>query len=345
MRSAPRVSSRPARGSAGPRSVIVFGASDGGLEALKIVLAALPPDIPAAVLVVMHMAPDASAEILATCLRAHTRLSCRPAVHSERPRAGTIYLAQPDHHLLLVDGTIRLSKGARENRYRPSVDALFRSAAVTYSTHVIGAVLTGRLDDGTAGLSAIHRCGGVTVVQDPGEALQAGMPTSALESAPIDHSVPLAEMGPLLDRLARAPVRTSAPVPDDVALEALIARRVLSDVPAVDALGEQVPHNCPNCGGVLWRMAEAETARYRCHTGHAYTAASLFGAQSEKIEETLWVALRMMEERRNLLRTMTAEGHAGSARAVAERMRDAGIHIERIRELLMRSDKASPPSE
>lgn len=233
---------------------------------------------------------------------------------------------------------MRVTKGARENRWRPGVDPLFRSAAVNHGSNVIGVLLTGHLNDGTAGMTAIHRCGGVCVVQDPADAAYAEMPRSALDNSHVDHCLPLARMGDLLCRLLRAKPRPAAKIPKDVAVEAKIAERVLSDLRSVDLLGRQVPFNCPNCGGLLWQIGKGKFQRVRCHTGHAYTAEALLAEQTSKIEETLWVALRMFEERKNLLKGVTNPQSAGYSRSALERANDTSVHIDRIRAMLMANE-------
>jgi two-component system, chemotaxis family, protein-glutamate methylesterase/glutaminase len=229
---------------------------------------------------------------------------------------------------LIKENRLLVTKGARENRNRPAIDPLFRSAAVAYTSRVIGVVLTGMLDDGTAGLIAIPKCGGITVVQDPKDATYPGMPLSALNNLKVDYCVPISEMGRLLETLTRERPGKSKRIPEDVRTEAEIAERVLSDVAEVNGLGKQVPYNCPNCGGVLWQMDSADVPRYRCHTGHSFTLPALLESQSEKIEETLWISLRMFEERKNLLNS------THNAFAV-QRAKETQIHIERIRAVLL----------
>jgi two-component system chemotaxis response regulator CheB len=285
------------------------------------------------------MAAEAMASVLMRRLSAAGPLPCTVARDGERIRAGHVYIAPADHHMLLHPTTVVVSKGARENRYRPAIDPLFRSAAVAHGSRVIGVLLTGLLDDGTSGLEAIHQCGGVTVVQDPADAAYPDMPQSALNGAKIDHCVPVSRMGSLLEQLVRRRLRSAKRVPPHVKIEATIAERVLSDVEAVGALGEQVPYNCPDCGGVLWEMTHAGCRRYRCHTGHAFTNPSLLAAQSAKVEETLWVCLRMLEERRNLLNSSRVRGpRSGSAR---ERATETEVHIARIRRILLAETKST----
>ncbi|MEO6463023.1 MAG: chemotaxis protein CheB [Candidatus Eisenbacteria bacterium] len=315
------------------RNIIVVGTSAGGLEALDQLVRPLPADIPAAIFIVQHLGPEVSGDALLLRLGRHKTLPCKLASNGEIFRSGRIYIAPPDNHLLIKGKHLLVTKGARENRNRPGIDPMFRSAAVTHGPHVIGVILTGMLDDGTAGLTAIKKCGGVTVVQDPAEATYPAMPRSAVANSPVDHCVRLAAMGPLLDRLSREPAGKHRAIPEDVKTEALIAERILSDVSAVNGLGELVPYNCPNCGGVLWEMDQPVVKRFRCHTGHSFTTASLLASQSERLEETLWVALRMFEERKNLLNSMPRAGGARKG-ATAERILEAEGHIERIRAIL-----------
>ena len=315
------------------RNIIVIGTSAGGLDALDQLVGQLPTDIPASIFIVQHLAPEGSGDALLHRLGRYKAFQCKLATDGDRFRPGRVYIAPPDNHLLVKEKQVLVTKGARENRSRPGIDPLFRSAAVAHGPHVIGVVLTGMLDDGTAGLIAIKKCGGVTVVQDPGEATYPAMPQSALSNLRVDHCVRLAEMGPLLDGLSREPAGERKPIPKDVKTEAAIAERVLSDVSAVNGLGALVPYNCPNCGGTLWEMRHRDVTRFRCHTGHSFTDASLLLSQTEKIEETLWTSLRMFEERKNLLKSMADHTRAGGT-ATAERVREAEVHIERIRAIL-----------
>lgn len=319
----------PAKG----RRVVVVGTSAGGLETLDQLVAQLPTDFPAAIFIVQHMAPESSGAALVRRLSRHKAFDPKLAEHGDRFTPGHIYIAPPDHHMLLKTDRVLVTKGARENRNRPGIDPLFRSAAVAHGARVIGVVLTGMLDDGSAGLLAIKRCGGVTVVQDPRDAAYSGMPQSALDNLNVDHCVPLSEMGPLLARLVAQAPRKHKGVPFDVRTEAKIAERVLSDVSQVDALGDQVPYNCPNCGGVLWKIDTPGEDRYRCHTGHSFTAPALLASQSEKIEEILWISLRMFEERRNLLTSMSRT--AALRRSNQQQLRQTEIYIERIRRMLL----------
>jgi two-component system chemotaxis response regulator CheB len=325
--------------------IVVIGTSAGGFDALDELMGQLPSGLPASFMVVQHMPAEANGIGLLNQLKRHKSFACKFAVNDEPFEAGRMYIAPPDCHLLVKQKRLLVTKGARENRYRPAIDPLFRSAAVAYGPRVIGVVLTGLLDDGTAGLIAIKSCGGATMVQDPADAAYPGMPRSALANVKIDECVPLAFMGPALEMLIRSRPHKALPIPAGVRAEAKIAERVLSDVAEVNILGDQVPYNCPNCGGVLWQIKHQKTLRYRCHTGHSYTAAALLTSQEEKIEETLWVSLRMFEERKNLLNTMSQnEKDPARRNAYAERAADSEVHITRIRSMLVSEEPELPES-
>ncbi|MEX1013609.1 MAG: chemotaxis protein CheB, partial [Candidatus Paceibacterota bacterium] len=234
---------------------------------------------------------------------------------------------------------LQVTKGAHENRSRPAIDPLFRSTAVAFGNGVIGILLTGYLDDGTSGMKAIKKCGGICIVQDPEEAEYPDMPRNALNNVKVDHCLPISEMGPLLQEIIPQKLQKRKPVPKDILIEAEIAERVLSDLSSVNKLGDQVPFNCPGCGGVLWKVGKDSDLRFRCHTGHAYTAANLLADQSSKIEETMWYALRMFEERKNLL-TLMASGEKGiGSKSALERAETTQTHINRIRAILKTDEK------
>jgi two-component system chemotaxis response regulator CheB len=324
------------------RDVIVIGTSAGGLEALDQLVGQLPTDLAASIVIVQHMDPGNSGEPLLRRLGRHKAFHPKLAENGERLKAGRLYIAPPDNHLLIKRGKMLVTKGAAENRHRPGIDPLFRSAAVSHGSRVIAVVLTGMLDDGTAGLIAVKRCGGVTIVQDPRDAAYSGMPLSALDNANVDYCVAISDTGPLLATLVAQPRGKSKAVPEDVRTEAVIAERVLSDISQVNTLGEQVPYNCPGCGGVLWKIDGLGEKRYRCHTGHSYTGLSLLASQSEKIEEMLWISLRMFEERKNLLTSLTEDSATPALkRKNRQQANETQGYIDRIRAMLLdpRSDR------
>lgn len=328
----------------GIKRLIVVGTSAGGLQALQTLISQLPADFKTPLLIVQHISPDASGDVLLEALNRYGKLKCEHAKSGSVIKPGHVYLAPSDHHLVVGnDKRLLITKGAAENRSRPGIDPLFRSAAIAYRNKVIGIILTGYLDDGTAGLNAIQRCGGICIVQDPKDADYPDMPENALNQLEIDYCVPLSEMGSLLITLTAQKPPKNPPIPQDLIIESKIAERVISDLVAVNTLGDQVPFNCPGCGGVLWKIqTDGAKLRYRCHVGHAYTAASLLAEQTNKIEETMWTALRMFEEKRNLLTTMAKTQKGALARITKERMELMQVHIERIRSVLLTDDKVTP---
>lgn len=320
--------------------VIVIGTSAGGLNALTKLISQLQSDFPVPLLVVQHISADATGDVLLNALNEVGTLKCLHAKNGSKPEPGHLYLAPSDHHLMVDSGgKMLITKGAQENRSRPAIDPLFRSAAVEFGNRAIAILLTGYLDDGTSGMKFIERCGGTCIVQSPADAQYPDMPKNALNQVNVDYTLPIAEMGGLLYQLIALKLGRRKAVPKDVLIESEIAKHVLSDLPSVNALGEQVPFNCPNCGGVLWKIEQDNAMRYRCHTGHAYTAASLLAEQTGKIEETMWVALRMFEERKNLLTTLAMEQTGAAARSSLERAEASEVHINRIKSILHSDDK------
>ncbi len=321
---------------------VVIGTSAGGLSALKKLISQLSKDFPLPILIVRHISPDATGNVVIDALNKLNSVKCQHAVNGNNLKPGNLYLAPSDHHLL-IGGNLKMqvTKGAHENRSRPAIDPLFRSAAVAFGTGVIGILLTGYLDDGTAGMKAIKRCGGTCIVQDPDEAEYQDMPRNALNNVNVDYCLPISEMGALLYKIIPRKLLKQKAVPGDVLIEAKIAERVLSDLTSVNKLGDQVPFNCPGCGGVLWQVGKDNNLRFRCHTGHAYTAAYLLAEQSNKIEETMWTALRMFEERKNLLTEM-ARGEKGvGSKSALERANMSQVHIDRIRAILKTTENES----
>ncbi|MBK6263836.1 chemotaxis protein CheB [Marivirga sp. S37H4] len=315
--------------------VVVIGTSAGGLSALKKLISQLPTDFPLPILIVQHISPDATGNILIDELNKLNTLKCQHAKSGSKLEAGYLYKAPSDHHLLIDSNKkIFVTKGAHENRSRPAIDPLFRSAAVAFGAGVIGILLTGYLDDGTSGMKAIKRCGGTCIVQDPEEAEYPAMPRNAINNVKVDYCIPISEMGALLYKLIPQKLPKSKPAPKDVLIEAKIAERVLSDLASVNKLGDQVPFNCPGCGGILWKVEKNSSLRFRCHTGHAYTAASLLAEQTDKIEETMWTALRMFEEHKNLLTEISRGKKGVGSQSANERAKMSQVHINRIRAIL-----------
>lgn len=277
--------------------IVVIGTSSGGIEALKVIAAALPRDFPAPICIVVHVSAE-SPGILDRILSRAGVLPATTARSGERLQAGHIYVAPPDHHLLVEPGVLRITKGPKENRFRPAIDPLFRSAAQVYGPDVIAMLLTGNLDDGVAGLWTIKQLGGIAIVQDPAEALFPALPANALRHVNVDHVAPLSDIGRLLVQVVAAPVeaRERAPVPAQVDVEVRVAKEENAVDAGIERVGEPSSFTCPDCHGVLLRMKEAGPICFRCHTGHAYSSRSLVAAISQGIEDALWSATRALEE-------------------------------------------------
>jgi two-component system chemotaxis response regulator CheB len=283
--------------------IIVIGASVGGVETLSMLVAQFPADLAATVFIVQHVFPTASGH-LAKILDRAGPLPATQAQDGETFQRAHIYVAPPDHHLVVKEGYLCLTHGLRENRVRPAIDPLFRSAAVAYGARVVGVVLTGMQNDGSAGLLAIKRCGGIAMVQDPAEAPYPDMPLSALEYVEIDYCLPVSRMGAVLYRLAQEPPPETPPIPPDILTEVEIAEYPDHSSNRAEELGTLVPLTCPDCGGPLWEFLQNKLPRYRCRVGHAFTAESLLAGQSEVTEYALWAAVRTMEERARILLTL-----------------------------------------
>jgi two-component system chemotaxis response regulator CheB len=323
--------------------IIVIGTSAGGLKALSAVVSELPADIGAAIFVVQHLAPDRES-LLPKLLGDISDLPVTHAIDGATFETGHIYVALPDHHLLVKEDTLRVLRGPQENRFRPSIDALFRSAALAHGSRVIGVVLTGYLDDGTVGLQAIKKRGGTTVVQDPAEAEHPSMPRSALRYVKVDHIVPIAEAGALLIRLvASKPASQKAhPTTPEIEIESKIAEQLMNTkefLENVQEIGTLTPYTCPDCHGAIWQLGEEEPLKLRCHVGHSFTGEVFTTAQSESVENALWSAVRVMEEKVTFSRQLAARKRKQRLRKAADSYEKEASALDdeltRIRDLIV----------
>ena len=258
--------------------IIAIGGSAGAIGAIKTLCNSLPADIPAAVCIAVHVGARGK-NVIADIFDDRCSIPVTTAVDGERLPQGHAYVAAADHHLIVLDDTIRLAEG-RGKISRPSIDPLLRSVGLSHGSRAIGVILTGMLNDGAAGLADLKRCGGVTVVQNPVEAKEREMPLAALAASDIDYQTPIAELGALLKVLATAPPAPSPPLPDDIRLEVEIALgRPIGSRSGIDLLGDPVGLSCPGCGGVLSQMKSAPPLRFRCQVGHGYTGETLAAEQ------------------------------------------------------------------
>ena len=308
------------------RDVIVIGASAGGIEAVLKVASALPPDLPAAVFVAVHLAAG-YASSLPELLSERGPLRAIHPVDGEAPKPGVIYVAPPDNHLMLRGPFISVARGPKENGHRPSIDALFRSAAATFGPRVIGVVLTGNLDCGTAGLLSIKARGGVAVVQDPREAAAPSMPASAVSKVAVDHVVGLAQLPALLDRLTREPASVAPPGFPGAILE------LEGEHP-----GAPTVLVCPACQGVLSESQLGDYVSFHCHVGHSFSLAAVVAAQAETVERALWSAVRALEETAALTRRLADAARGELRRRFEEKEQDHRLQADTIKRLLMSPD-------
>lgn len=321
--------------------IIVVGASAGGVEALRKLVSTLPGELPAAFFVVLHI-PAQSPSLLPEILSRFGPLPAHHPADGEAILYGHIYIAPPDHHLLIEEDSVRVVRGPKENRHRPAIDPLFRSAARVYGTRVVGVVLTGSLDDGTAGLMAIKRRGGVAVVQDPEDALYSSMPRSALAHVDVDYVLPLSEISQTLVQLAGEPAAEAiGGVPEDMEMETKLTAMDTNTLHNSEHVGTPSVFSCLECGGVLWELRDGNLLRFRCRVGHAYSVDSVLSGQAEVVESALWAALKTLEESVSLSRRMANDacegGKARLAQRFEEKMQDAAQQAEVIRQVLIKS--------
>lgn len=321
------------------RDIVVIGASAGGIEAIREVVRVLPADFPASLFLAIHLPSDSRS----TLPEIVSRSGPLPAVHPEDRspiRKGVVHVAPPDHHLLVDDGHVRVVRGPDHNRHRPAVDPLFRSASRSYGNRVIGVVLSGTLDDGTAGIVTIVERGGAAIVQDPATATFVGMPESALRSLGLEQGVALSDLGPAIRRAVAERVSDEKPTADerlDAEFHSYLGKRI-----EMDRIGKPSTFTCPECSGALWEADENGVLGYRCRVGHSFSSEGLMSEQDEALEVALWAALRALEERAQLRRRMTERfrrsGNGTLARRTERQANESEQHAERLRELLARTN-------
>lgn len=325
------------------QKLILIGASAGGVNALTSITSALPADLPATVLIVMHI--GARQSLLPEILQKLCQLPVKHAEDGAPLLPGQVLIAPPDRHLTVEkhEGLprARLWHGPKENYTRPAIDPLFRSAAEAFDGHVIGAILTGYLDDGTAGLQAVKACGGYALVQDPDDAQVPDMPASAMSYVAVDRVLPLNEIGPLLTALASQPAASDhgPHVPEWVVVENQSVQGK-TGMDELERIGAPSGYTCPECSGALWKVKDASPLRFRCHTGHSFSAHLLAQLQDRAVENALWSSLRALQEQAGIeqeLRQQAADHrHAGAEKHHAERLHKLQEDIKTLHGLLAR---------
>lgn len=321
------------------RDIVVVGSSMGGIEALSSMVRQLPSDLPAAVLIVQHSSPE-SPGLLGSILSDHGPL---PAVMGEQGmpiERGRIYVAPPNRHMLAAADGIRVTVGPRENRSRPAIDALFRTAAVNYRSRVIGVVLTGLQGDGAAGLHSVNRCGGLALVQAPDDAKFAEMPRRALDAVRDARQFTIGELGGLLNRYCREAAPEPPPVPEGLLTESRLTEQSMNTDHWGAVPSQPTSFTCPECKGAIHEIREEGLTRYRCRVGHAYSSDALLGDKAKAVEEALWMALQTLEERVQMLQLMAEDdrqrGWHRNATGFDDKAKETRAHVEQLRELLAR---------
>jgi two-component system chemotaxis response regulator CheB len=331
------------------RNFIVIGASAGGVPAITRVVAGLAKEISAVVLVVMHVSRKSNPRIIVSGFQKHTSLVCHVGENKMAIEAGHLYLAPPDHHMMVKDGLLRITQGPHENKYRPSIDVLFRNVAVNYGNRTIGIILTGLLEDGTSGMWAVKSCGGLCIIQDRQEAQFSDMPTSVLSRINVDHEAPVADIPTIVNDMLSSALPPKVDIPAELKIEADLTERMMSDINDMKKIGDHSDFVCPDCGGGLWALKKDPLHRYRCHTGHVYTEKLLRDLQEENIEESLWVSIRMLEEKVNLLKLMSRRenenGEIHLVESYGKRINDTDKHISTLKDFLRRLNRDQYNSE
>jgi len=336
------------------RDLVVIGASAGGVDALQELVAGLPPEFPAAILVVLHVAATGTS-VLPQILSRRGPLPAVFASDGQPLQRGQIFVAPADHHMLVHDGHIRLSQGPRENGHRPAIDPLFRSAARSAGGRCVGVVLSGMLDDGATGLQFIAATGGATIVQDPDHSAFPSMPTAALALTPSARVATAAGIGKVLCQLIDAPLDHAAAAPRGDPASAVPADRSINGEDRVELadprltaeLVEGPPSGltCPECGGALWEQENGDTTRYACHVGHAYAMASLVEEQGRDLETTLWSAVRSLEERAELHRRLARRAEGSRSVVYESRASEAAQHARSLRDVLATAGRVPAPTD
>lgn len=328
------------------RDIIVIGASAGGIEALSRLFENLPKNTPASIFVVQHITPHGP-DALPMILSNTTEMDVKNAEDGEKFERGVIYLAPPDNHLMIANGKLSVARGPKENLHRPSVDALFRSAAYAHGGRVISVILTGNMDDGSSGVWAVKACGGVCVAQDPGDAMYPDMPLNAIRYGNIDYVEPLNQIAPLLLRLLEGDA-PEARNPDTPAEEVPVWEAAMKGRSDVTQFGAPSYFTCPSCSGTLWEFHEGDLVRYRCRTGHAFSLQSMVAEQDEALERALWIAIRTLDEKVDLMNriaTRSRESNAKSVTANIERQRKEASDTAKILRDLVKANGTKEPKD
>jgi two-component system chemotaxis response regulator CheB len=330
--------------------IVVIGASAGGLNTVVQLVKGFKKDLDAAYIIVLHLFETKIGEYLVAKIQDRTPLSCLLVQDNMEVLPGHVYVAVPNYHVLVNKGMLTLSAGAKENRWRPSIDVLFRTAAASYSNRVIGIVLTGMLNDGTTGSSAIKRSGGIVIAQDPNEADYPDMPNSVIENVEVDHVLTVSQMpGVIQEIITKADPKERTMPPEDIKGEAVIEDQIITSISEASKYGESTPFTCPDCGGVLFLHDQDYILRLKCHTGHSFSVRDLFVKQAEEFENSLWYAIRSLEQKKHLYESLVTKYKSSNVPIMAEDYRknaeEIEEHIKTLKELLLKHQQLRSKEE
>ncbi|MGB3221873.1 MAG: chemotaxis protein CheB [Desulforhopalus sp.] len=318
--------------------IIVIGASKGGINALSRLVSFFPDNLPAAIFIVQHSSPDYKShldEILST----KGVLPVIQPQNGEKIKSGTIYVAPSNRHLVIKDNHVTIPFGPHENRVRPSIDVLFRSAAAHHTSRVIAVLLTGYLDDGVSGLFAVKRCGGTVIVQDPDDAEVPDLPRNAIRFMEIDHILPLKEIAAQLIDTVHQPVGDAVEVPEEIMTDIKVSEHTVPGLERMKNIGTITPFTCPDCGGTMWDAKNEPAGRLVCHTGHSFTMDSFLKGQAEVIEDSLWAAIRFFDERIKILENMAEKEnqkkYLQSTESYRKKIKELKYHMHILRDFIV----------
>jgi two-component system chemotaxis response regulator CheB len=324
--------------------LVAIGASSGGVEVLIRIIAGLPEDFPAAVFVVLHVRPDAPSQLPAILNRSG-RLPAAHAVDNEPVRRGRVYVAPPGMQTYVHHGRISVRRGPHENTYRPAIDPLFRTAAHYYGPRVVGVVLTGALDDGSAGLAMVKQAGGIAIVQDPREASFPDMPANALRATEPDFILKSTEIAPALVGLASNEFQAHL-IPHEVALETVEEAADPAEAFRSDQIGRPSHFVCPDCSGTLYEIDDGRSVRFRCRVGHAYSEDSMLQSVDRSVERALWIALRSLEERSALMIKLAdlarRRGYESLAQVYEQKSQQIELDVRMVHSLITAGEALEP---
>lgn len=276
--------------------IVLIGGSAGSFQSISQIVSELDAQLPIAIIVVIHMGTHSFDSLLAN-LQKVTNFSLGYAEQEQSIEAGYVYVVPPNHHCMVQNGKLYLHRGPRVNTFRPSIDIAFRSAAVNYAARAVGVILSGLRDDGAIGMQAIKSCGGTTIVQSPDEAEYEDMPQQVMEAVDVDHVSAVRNIINLIENNSKEKLESIVTIPDNIKIEYDLDMFGGNKIEKLNKIGDQTSVSCPACGGPLWQIKNEKSIHFRCHIGHSLTPKVLINGQDEQIQQSLWLAYRILDEK------------------------------------------------